>query len=174
MIVLISGLNSLQGKKQILNQIKTETIEAMDQPWKVELANLQAQVNTLSTQLNETNEKLSSATTRVEINDYITLESGYTLQQDSYMIVSGNIVELQLVILANQTMDTTVSTQIATLTKYRLAKPIITSVNYSSSIWSGVKGIDYAYLGIDGRILAANYINNNNRYLRYHVTYIAR
>ena len=52
LIVVISGLNSLQGKKQILEQIKTETVDAIDQPWKIELANLQNQINELKNQAN--------------------------------------------------------------------------------------------------------------------------
>lgn len=49
---MISGLNALQGKKQILEQIKTETVDAIDQPWKIELANLQNQINELKNQAN--------------------------------------------------------------------------------------------------------------------------
>ena len=49
---MISGLNALQGKKQILEQIKTETVDAIEQPWKIELANLQNQINELKNQAN--------------------------------------------------------------------------------------------------------------------------
>lgn len=70
LIVLISGLNSLRGKKQILDQIKTETVDAIDQPWEIELANLQNQINHLVTENNYLKDEISS------LNNQITTLNG--------------------------------------------------------------------------------------------------
>lgn len=50
LIVLVSSLNSLQGKRQILEQLKIETADAIDQPWKLELAIMQSQIDKLMEQ----------------------------------------------------------------------------------------------------------------------------
>lgn len=86
LIVLIGNLNSLQGKKQILEQIKIETVDALDQPWKVEISELKTEIQQLRSQVTELKGETTPTGTVISVLG--------TKAPNGYLILEGQMLKI--------------------------------------------------------------------------------